>query len=113
MPSKTSISWSRRFAKSIQQSRVPVRTLAEIVRCVEWLPSRLKSLKLPTLLMHGGGDKLARVSGSRMVHARISSQDKTLKVYAGLYHEIFNELPAARAKVLKDLAGWIDQRLAA
>ncbi len=93
--------------------RVPVRTLAEIVRFVEWLPSSLKSLKLPTLLMHGGEDKLAGVSGSRMVHDKISSQDKTLKVYAGLYHEIFNELPAARAKVLKDLTGWIDQRLAA
>jgi acylglycerol lipase len=40
-----------------------------------------------------------------------SSKDKTLKVYDGLYHEIFNELPADRAIVLKDLTDWIGARV--
>jgi acylglycerol lipase len=93
--------------------KVPLRTLAEIVRFVDWLPTRLKKLKLPILLMHGSEDKLAGVSGSRMVIDSISSNDKTLRVYDGLYHEIFNELPEARAKVLKELGTWIDQRIAA
>lgn len=93
--------------------KVPVRTLAEIVRFVEWLPAALPALKLPTLLLHGRDDKLAGVAGSQMVHDRISSTDKTLNIYDDLYHEIFNELPADRARVFKDLTAWIGERVAA
>lgn len=93
--------------------RIPVRTIAEIVGFVEKLPSRLRHVRLPTLLLHGGDDQLAGVSGSLMIHGGIASQDKTLKLYDGLYHEIFNELPPDRARVLADLAGWIGQHLGA
>ncbi|MBA4286514.1 MAG: lysophospholipase [Xanthomonadaceae bacterium] len=93
--------------------KIPVRTLAEIVRFVEIVPALLSAISVPTLLLHGSDDKLAGVSGSRMVHERISSTDKTLKVYDGLYHEIFNELPADRARVFKDLTDWLQPRLAA
>jgi alpha-beta hydrolase superfamily lysophospholipase len=91
--------------------RLPVRTLAEMVVFVEGLPKRLSSLHMPMLLMHGGDDKLAGVSGSRMVHDQVSSTDKTLLIYPGLYHEIFNELPADRALVLRDMVEWIDRRI--
>ena len=56
---------------------------------------------------------VAGVSGSERVMRGVSSSDKTLKVYPALYHEIFNELAADRAVVLKDLTDWIDARLAA
>ena len=94
-------------------AKVPVRTLAEIVRFVEVVPALLPAITVPTLLLHGSDDKLAGVSGSRMVLERISSSDKTLKVYDGLYHEIFNEFPADRARVFKDMTDWLKPRLAA
>jgi acylglycerol lipase len=90
--------------------KVPVRTLGEIIRLVEFLPMVLSELKLPLLLLHGSDDKLAGVAGSRMVASRVSSQDKTLVVYDGLYHEIFNELPADRARVFTDMLNWLDAR---
>ena len=93
--------------------KMPVATLAEIVRFVEWLPTVLSMLKLPLLLMHGENDQLAGVSGSRRVYEQVSSKDKTLKVYDGLFHEIFNELPVDRARVLNDMVSWVDERLAA
>lgn len=93
-------------------AKVPVRTLAEIVRFVEMVPALLPVLSVPTLLLHGSDDKLAGVAGSQMIHDRISSTDKTLKVYDGLYHEIFNEFPADRARVFKDLTDWLRPRLA-
>jgi lysophospholipase len=40
-----------------------------------------------------------------MLDAAISSQDKTLKVYDGLFHEIFNE--PEQAGVLDDLCAWL------
>lgn len=90
--------------------KVPARTLGEIINFVELLPSALSLIQLPLLAMHGSDDKLAGVAGSRMVVDRASSKDKTLKIYDGLYHEIFNELPADRAIVLKDLTDWIGTR---
>lgn len=93
--------------------KIPVRTLAEIIRFVEIVPALLPAIRVPTLVLHGSDDKLAGVAGSRMIHERISSSDKTLKVYDGLYHEIFNELPADRARVFKDLTDWLQPRLAA
>ncbi|MGQ0621796.1 MAG: lysophospholipase [Panacagrimonas sp.] len=92
--------------------KVPARTLGEIVKFVEWLPAVLPVIKLPLLILHGSADKLAGVAGSRMVLERVSSTDKTLKVYEGLEHEIFNELPADRALVFKDLTGWISGQIA-
>ena len=40
-----------------------------------------------------------------------TSDDKTLKIYDGLYHEIFNE--PEQAEVRADLLAWIEQRLPA
>lgn len=91
--------------------KVPARTLGEIVKFVEILPAALPLIQLPLLAMHGSDDKLAGVAGSKMVVDRVTSKDKTLKVYDGLYHEIFNELPADRAIVLKDLTDWIGARV--
>jgi alpha-beta hydrolase superfamily lysophospholipase len=91
-------------------SKVPARTLGEIVSFTEWLPAALPAIQMPLLVMHGGEDKLAGVSGSRMVVERVGSRDKSLKVYEGLYHEIFNELPEDRQRVLGDLSAWITAR---
>jgi len=91
--------------------RVPVRTLGELIGFLDGLPAQLPSLTLRLLVMHGSADKLAGPSGSRMVLDRVSSTDKTLKFYDGLYHEIFNELPQDRARVIADLRSWISERI--
>lgn len=99
----------RRYAEDplVMHDKVPARTVAEIVKFVEVLPALLPVLKLPLLIQHGSEDQLAGVSGSQAVIEQCSSADKTLKVYEGLYHEIYNELSEDRAVVLKDLCSWI------
>ncbi len=91
--------------------KVPARTIGEMVRFAEALPPRLSALRLPLLAMHGGADKLAGPAGSRLVVARAGSTEKTLKVYEGLYHEIFNEREVDRARVIGDLCAWVSERL--
>lgn len=91
--------------------KAPARTMGEIVHFVEGLPKRLPQVTLPILLMHGTEDKLAGSVGSEMVYRSIRSQDKTIKLYAGLYHEIFNEFPADRARVFADMSGWIQAHI--
>ena len=91
--------------------KVPARTIGEMVRFAEALPPRLPTLRLPLLALHGGADKLAGPAGSRWVVERASSTDKTLKVYEGLYHEIFNERAADRERVIGDLCTWVSERV--
>ena len=87
--------------------KVPAGTLGEVVRFAQRLPSRLPALTLPLLILHGEDDRLAGVSGSKMIMENVGSRDKLLRVYPGLRHEIFNEIPDARAEVFADLQSWL------
>jgi alpha-beta hydrolase superfamily lysophospholipase len=88
--------------------KLPARTLAEIMRSMDAMPRRVPGLHTPLLLLHGSEDRLCPPEGSRMVHALAGSGDKTLKIYDGLYHEIFNE--PERAAVVDDLLAWMAKR---
>jgi alpha-beta hydrolase superfamily lysophospholipase len=69
----------------------------------------LAELTLPLLIMCGSEDKIAALAGSELLYERAGSSDKTLKVYDGHYHELFNDLDKER--VLKDMVGWLTARL--
>jgi alpha-beta hydrolase superfamily lysophospholipase len=84
----------------------PVRTGAEILRAATRLQTEAKHLTLPLLVLHGTGDKVTDVRGSRLLVARAGSPDKTLRLYPGLYHELLSE--PERAQVLADLLAWLD-----
>lgn len=68
----------------------------------------LAGMAAPLLILHGSADELSDVAGSRALHARAASNDKTLTVYDGLYHEILNE--PERGQVLADITRWLDAR---
>ena len=63
-------------------------------------------ITLPILFQHGEKDSLASAAGSQYLFDHVASADKTLKIYPGLFHEIYNE-PEQDA-VLDDLIGWFD-----
>lgn len=63
-------------------------------------------ITLPILFQHGEKDSLAAVAGSQYLFDHVGSADKTLKIYPGLFHEIYNE-PEQEA-VLDDLVNWFD-----
>lgn len=90
---------------------IPARTVVALADRLAWLPASYSALGLPLSMQHGTEDKLALPDGGRRVHDVIASGDKTLTPYDGLYHENFNELPAARAQVFVDLPAWIDRHM--
>ena len=65
----------------------------------------------PCLLMHGGDDRIASPEGTRQFFAAAGSADKTLKIYDGFYHEIFNEI--GKERVFEDVGSWLEQHVAA
>jgi alpha-beta hydrolase superfamily lysophospholipase len=81
-----------------------------MLRTMDSFPSRLPSLRLPLLVLSGTADKLVNPDGARLVERLAGSSDKTLKMYDGLYHEVFNE--PEKELVLGDLADWLKAHLA-
>jgi acylglycerol lipase len=94
----------------VHHGKLPVRTVAELATAIDSFAQRLPAITVPTLIMYGTADALCPPEGSVLVHARISSADKTLKPYEGLYHEIFNE--PEREQVLDDVVAWLTARSA-
>jgi alpha-beta hydrolase superfamily lysophospholipase len=88
--------------------KLPVRTVAEIAREVDSFPITVRAITIPVLIMHGGDDPIVPVAGSRLLEERISSKDKTLTIYDGLYHEILNE--PEQGEVLAQICEWLDAR---
>ena len=81
-----------------------------MLRTMASFPSRLPSLRLPLLVLSGTADTIVNPEGSRLVDRLAGSTDKTLKMYDGLYHEVFNE--PEKELVLGDLADWLKAHLA-
>ncbi len=70
-------------------------------------------LQIPLWMGHGQGDLITDPAGTVEFFRKARSPDKTLRLYPGLYHEIFNETPADRGRVLGDLTAWLLERFPA
>lgn len=91
--------------------RTPIRARlgAEMLVAMDRVDAKLPSLRVPLLVMQGTADGLVDAGCGPHVYARAGSADKTLKMYDGLWHEIFNE--PERDHVLGDLTGWLRSHL--
>jgi alpha-beta hydrolase superfamily lysophospholipase len=93
----------------VHHGKLPARTVAEIAAAVESFPAAVEAITIPTLIAYGTADGLCPPSGSLMLNSRIGAEDKTLKAYEGLYHEILNE--PEQEIVLDDMCGWLSAHL--
>ncbi len=94
----------------VSGSKISARLAAEMMSNMELVQSQANRLTLPMLLLHGDQDSLTAPAGSVFLHENIGSAEKKLKLYPGLYHEIFNE--PEKDEVLKDMTDWIDHIIA-
>ncbi|HSV38076.1 MAG TPA: lysophospholipase [Nocardioidaceae bacterium] len=91
----------------VYNGKIRARTGAEALAAVGRVTTRMGSLTLPALVMHGTDDKIVSPSGSNLVYESIRSKDKTLKLYDGLYHEILNE--PEKDTVIDEILAWLDK----
>jgi alpha-beta hydrolase superfamily lysophospholipase len=92
----------------VYRGSIPARTLAELVDAMDAFPAAVGRLRCPVLILHGSGDMLALLEHCRPLYERMGSDDRTLRVYDGLYHEVFNE--PERERVIGDLLEWLAAR---
>lgn len=88
----------------------PVHTINEMVEAAAEMQDNFERIKLPTLILHGAEDKLIPAEASTNLYKKITSPQKQLNIYPDLYHEILNELPAARQAVIKDICVWLSEQ---
>jgi len=91
------------------QGKMPARLAAELLSAMQRVTAEADQITLPFIIVHGSKDSLADPAGSQMLYDKASSKDKTLKIYDGLYHEVFNE--PERDRVLKDVENWLESQL--
>ncbi len=89
--------------------KISARGVAELFAAMEVIQARAAEITLPILIMHGEADTMTPAEGSRLLHQRANSTDKTLRIYPGLHHEIFNE--PERLELFGELRGWLDAHL--
>jgi acylglycerol lipase len=89
----------------------PTATVAALARANDRLKAEFASIRCPVLILHGTDDKVTRPSGSLEFHEKAGSANKTLKLYDGHSHDLFNDF--GRERVLADVVAWINARLSA
>jgi len=91
----------------VHHKAIPARTLVELLGAMQGFPASARELRLPTLILHGTADTLVPLAATRPVYQAFGTRDRIVKLYDGLYHEVFNE--PERERVTADLFRWLER----
>ena len=89
----------------VHPGRVRARTGTEILDATFEVRHRAAEITLPLLAVQGTIDRLVDPGAAAWIDSHVSSPDHTLRIYEGLYHEVFNE--PERDVVLDDVVAWL------
>lgn len=89
--------------------KTPARIGAELLSAMMRITAEAGKLTLPLIIVQGAEDILVEPSGAQMLYDKASSDDKTLRIYDEMYHEVFNE--PDRERVLKDVENWLGTQM--
>jgi acylglycerol lipase len=87
------------------KGKTPARLAAELLKAIMRVAAELYKITLPFVVVQGSADRIVRPDAAQMLYDKAGSEDKTIQIYEGLYHEVFNE--PEHANVLKDVENWI------
>jgi len=90
----------------IHQPPGPARTARAAIDGVARVWAHPERLVVPLLVVHGTADQVTAPSGSRDLVARAGGGDRTLRLYDGLYHDVFHNPGGDR--VADDVKAWLD-----
>jgi alpha-beta hydrolase superfamily lysophospholipase len=85
---------------------IPARTVEELLEAMHTLRQRAHELRLPVMIQHGSADELVPLVSTHPVYQHLGlERRRTIRIYNGLYHEIYNE--PERERVIGDLVSWL------
>lgn len=89
----------------VHKGKTTVRLAAEMLKAMQRVEREAGKITLPILILQGGADWIVDSAGARMLYDTVGSADKAIKIYDGLYHEVYNE--PEHPGVLQDVEHWI------
>lgn len=92
----------------VNKGKLSAKFLVGMFGAMNECKKRASAISLPIRIMHGGGDVMTAPAGSELLYNTVSSTDKELKIYDGLFHEIFNEPEAP--EIYKEIVNWLVKR---
>ncbi len=93
----------------LYRGRAPMLLAATALKLLEDNPSLYPGWRVPTLVLHGAADTYTDPDGSREFFKAIASEDKTLHIVEGGYHELLND--TERDETLRVILTWLESRL--
>ena len=91
------------------RGKIPANTGRQMNLAMQAGMAQAASITCPVLIIHGGKDRLTEVSGAHMLHDKVGSSDKTIRIWPEAYHELHNE--PEKAEVLTTITDWMTARL--
>ncbi len=90
----------------VYNGKISARLGSEMIDAMSFALDNAAAVSIPLLILHGGADGLTAPEGSVLLNDRAASSDKTLKIYDGFYHEIFND--PDKEDVIAGMIGWLN-----
>jgi len=91
------------------KGRARLGTGLAILKVTDYLQSHLEQIKVPLFIGHGSLDLVSSPIVSEELYQKASSEEKTLKIYEGMWHGLTCE-PDSNI-VYNDIFNWIQKRL--
>jgi acylglycerol lipase len=95
--------------QGVDQETQPAKTVAALVRATERMTTGFPGITIPLLIMHGTADKATVPAGSQFFYDTAGSEDKTLKLYDGYFHDLLSDL--GKERVMDDIKAWLQKRI--
>jgi alpha-beta hydrolase superfamily lysophospholipase len=92
----------------VSQPPGPARTAGGLVDGMATIWNGVDRLTMPILALHGTKDRLTAPSGSRALIEAVPANDKTLRIYDGLFHDLLHEPNGKGKQVEDDIVAWLD-----
>lgn len=80
-----------------------------LVKGVNWVLENIEKYNYPCFITHGEKDVIVPKQASIDLYNNISSEEKEIKIYDNLYHEILNE--NEKDIILSDMIDWINNKI--
>lgn len=93
----------------VYQGYISAQMLAAILKAISEIQANSDKIEIPLLILHGTADEIVTMKASQHLYKNISSKQKNVILYDGLYHEILNE--PERNKVIFDIKTWIKNQI--
>jgi acylglycerol lipase len=93
----------------VYHGKIPAVTGLAMLRAGKLLREQMDRIQVPALILHGEMDRLTSPEASRELVDGIGSNDKTLKMFENMEHDLLHE--PEKQQVMKEIREWINNRI--